>query len=56
MLSELHEVAGDLQSEHTAAGVLVRARVPHTVAERLRPYELNGRRPRGSDNDTGDES
>jgi GTP-binding protein HflX len=46
VLSELHELAGDLEREDTAAGVLVKARVPASVAERLRPYDLNGRRPR----------
>ncbi|MEX0993670.1 MAG: GTPase HflX [Solirubrobacterales bacterium] len=44
ILSELHEVAGDLEREDTMEGVLVRARVPATVAERMRPYECNGRR------------
>jgi GTPase len=43
VLSELHEVAGDLEREDTAAGVRVRARVPAALAARLRPYELNGR-------------
>ena len=43
VLSELHDVAGDLEREDTADGVLVRARVPAAVAERLRPYERNGR-------------
>jgi GTP-binding protein HflX len=46
ILSELHEVAGDLVREDTAEGVRVRARVPAGVAARPRPYELNGRRPR----------
>ncbi len=45
VLSELHELAGDLEREDTAEGVRVRARVPAGVAERLRPYELNGRPP-----------
>jgi GTP-binding protein HflX len=45
VLSELHEVAGDLEREDTPEGVLVRARVPAGVAARLRPYELNGRPP-----------
>jgi GTPase len=43
ILSELHEVAGDLEREDTGEGVHVRARVPAAVAERMRPYELNGR-------------
>jgi GTPase len=45
VISELHEVAGDLEREDTPEGVRVRARVPAGVAARLRPYELNGRRP-----------
>jgi GTP-binding protein HflX len=45
VLSELHEVAGDLEREDTPEGVRVRARVPAGVAARLRPYELNGRPP-----------
>jgi GTP-binding protein HflX len=43
VVSELHEIAGDLEREDTAAGVRVRARVPAGVAARLRAYELNGR-------------
>jgi GTP-binding protein HflX len=49
VLSRLHEVAGDLEREDTADGVLVRARVPSALAERLRPYDLNGRRPGAGD-------
>jgi GTP-binding protein HflX len=45
VLSELHELAGDLEREDTPEGVLVKARVPAGVAERLRPFDLNGRRP-----------
>ena len=45
VMSRLHEVAGDLVREDTESGVLVRARVPGAVAEHLRAYELNGRRP-----------
>jgi GTPase len=45
VLSELHDVAGDLEREDTPEGVRVRARVPAGVAARLRPYELNGRPP-----------
>jgi GTP-binding protein HflX len=43
VLSELHDVAGDLEREDTGEGVRVKARVPSALAERLRPYELNGR-------------
>jgi GTPase len=45
LLSELHQVAGDLEREDTPEGVRVRARVPAGVAARLRPYELNGGPP-----------
>jgi GTP-binding protein HflX len=45
VLSELHDLAGDLEREDTAAGVRVKARVPASVAERLRPYDLNGHDP-----------
>jgi GTP-binding protein HflX len=49
IVSELHELAGDLQREDTAEGVHVRARVPAAVAERLRPFDVNGRpQARGS--------
>jgi GTP-binding protein HflX len=51
IISELHEVAGDLEREDTAAGVRVRARVPAGVAARLRAYELNGRQPPDGDDD-----
>jgi GTP-binding protein HflX len=43
VISRLHELAGDLEREDTEHGVRVRARVPATVAEHLRPFELNGR-------------
>ena len=49
LLSRLHEVAGDLEREDTAEGVRVRARVPAALAERLRPYDLNGRNPQDDD-------
>jgi len=42
-LAELHEVAGDLVREDTADGVLVRARVPATVAARFERYAVDGR-------------
>jgi GTP-binding protein HflX len=48
VLSRLHELAGDLERRDTASGVHVRARVPAAVAERLRPFELDGRSPRGT--------
>jgi GTP-binding protein HflX len=41
-LAELHEVAGDLLREDTPEGVLVRARVPATVAARFERFAVNG--------------
>jgi GTP-binding protein HflX len=42
-LSELHEVAGDLERENRPDGVLVRARVPSGVADRFADLALDGR-------------
>jgi GTP-binding protein HflX len=42
-LSELHRVAGDLEREDRAEGVLVRARLPGEVAERFADLAVNGR-------------
>jgi GTPase len=42
-LSELHEIAGDLEREDRADGVLVRARVPAALADRFSDFEFNGR-------------
>ena len=45
-LAELHDVAGDLmEREDTADGVVVRARLPRTIAERDARYSVNGARP-----------
>jgi len=45
-LAELHDVAGDLlEREDTPDGVVVRARLPRTLAERYAPFSLNGARP-----------
>ncbi|MDX6668905.1 MAG: GTPase [Solirubrobacteraceae bacterium] len=41
-LTELHEVAGDLEREDTAEGVRVSARVPPTVAARFERFAVNG--------------
>jgi GTP-binding protein HflX len=42
-LAELHDLAGDLlEREDTADGVLVRARLPRTIAERYLRYSVNG--------------
>jgi len=43
-LAELHEVAGDLEREDRAEGVLVRARVPAALAHRFADFALNGAR------------
>jgi GTP-binding protein HflX len=41
-LSELHELAGELDREDTARGALIRARVPAGAAARFERFELNG--------------
>ena len=41
-LSELHELAGEVERRDTAAGVRVRARVPADVAERFERFAVNG--------------
>jgi GTPase len=46
-LSELHEVAGDLERQDTPEGVRVRARVPAAAAPRFERFAANGDRPRG---------
>jgi GTPase len=44
-LAELHDVAGDqLEREDRADGVVVRARLPRTIAERYAAFSLNGHR------------
>jgi GTPase len=42
-LSELHELAGELERTDTAEGVRVRARVPAAAAPRFERFSLNGR-------------
>jgi GTPase len=42
-LSELHEVAGDLEREDREDGVLVRALLPAAVADRFSDLDVNGR-------------
>jgi len=42
-LSELHELAGDLQREDTAEGVRVQVRLPAVVAARFERFSENGR-------------
>jgi GTP-binding protein HflX len=42
-LSELHDLAGEMEREDTAEGVRVRARVPAGVASRFERFEVDGR-------------
>jgi GTPase len=42
-LSELHEIAGDLEREDREDGVLVRARLPAALADRFTDLSVNGR-------------
>jgi GTP-binding protein HflX len=42
-LSELHEIAGDLEREDREDGVVVRARLPAALADRFSDLEVNGR-------------
>jgi GTP-binding protein HflX len=44
-LSELHEIAGDLEREDREDGVLVRARLPAVLADRFSDLAVNGERP-----------
>ena len=46
-LSELHEIAGDLEREDREDGVLVRARLPAALADRFSDLAVNGGRSRG---------
>jgi GTP-binding protein HflX len=41
-LSELYELAGDLEREERAEGVLVRARIPAAVSHRFAEFAVNG--------------
>jgi GTP-binding protein HflX len=43
-LSELHELAGEMEREDTAEGVRVRARVPAGAAARFERFSVNGAR------------
>jgi GTPase len=45
-LSELHELAGEVERRDTAAGVAVRARVPTAASRRFERFALNGSRAR----------
>jgi GTP-binding protein HflX len=44
-LSELHDVAGDLERTDTPDGVHIQARLPGVVADRFDRYAVNGNRP-----------
>jgi GTPase len=44
-LSELHDLAGELEREDTPDGVLIRARVPVVAAQRFERFERNGDSP-----------
>jgi GTP-binding protein HflX len=46
-LSELHELAGEVERTDTAEGVRVKARVPAGVAPRFERFSVNGRDGRG---------
>jgi GTP-binding protein HflX len=48
-LSELHDVAGDVERSDTAAGVRIRARVPAGLAQRFERFEVNGAEPADGD-------
>ena len=47
-LSELHDLAGEMEREDTAEGVRVRARVPVSAAARFERFQLNGASRNGS--------
>jgi GTP-binding protein HflX len=48
-LSELHDVAGDMERNDTAEGVRVKARVPAGVAPRFERFNVNGASDNGDD-------
>jgi GTP-binding protein HflX len=50
-LSELHDVAGDMQRSDTAEGVRVKARVPAGVAPRFERFAVNGTSANGASAD-----
>jgi GTPase len=50
-LSELHGLAGDLDREDTADGVLVRARLPAVLVYRFAEFDVNGGAPQSSGDD-----
>ncbi len=53
-LSELHELAGELDREDTASGALIKARVPAGVASRFERFEVQDGQPgQGGGNGAG---
>jgi GTP-binding protein HflX len=46
-LSELHEIAGDVEREERPEGVRVKARVPAALAHRFAEFDVDGARSRG---------
>jgi GTP-binding protein HflX len=42
-LAELHEIAGDLEREETAEGVVIRARLPASIASRYERFAVGAR-------------
>jgi GTPase len=48
-LSELHQIAGDLEREDRPDGVLVRAQLPAALADRFADLDVNGRGRRSRD-------
>ena len=51
-LSELHDVAGDMEREDTPEGVIVRALVPATAAARFERFAVNGASADGTSDDS----
>jgi GTPase len=50
VLAELHELAGDLEREDGPEGVVVRARIPASVAHRFADFARNGAGPGSTSN------
>lgn len=44
-ISELHEIAGDLERQDRPEGVLVKARIPSALTHRFAEFAVDGRRP-----------
>jgi GTP-binding protein HflX len=45
-LSELYEIAGEVEREERSDGVLVHARIPIALAHRFSEFAVNGAKPR----------